>query len=288
MSGGIIRFGDYIFPVTLAEYNDNFADVEPQAANVPGMDGGFNLDGDGPATTQIGKVTVGFTLIAETRAEMEAKRDAVKQLVEYGVQQLVKQPSDPAAASRFCMARVNFINMSERKDGQSDLWQKVSITFRVDEPRWRSAPAGIWQLGDGSKIGDTGLEIGSGGQVIAASGITSSTTLTNNGTATAIAQVVVAPGAGQSVENPEIERVIGLLVVDSFKWTGTLNTGDVFSVNGRSQRATVNGASVFGSGFSYIHPDFLRLPPGTSTIRIKFANAGDAADVRVYFYSEYR
>lgn len=288
MSGGVVRFGDYTFPVTLAEFSDNFANVEPQAANLPGMDGGFNLDGDGAAVTAIGKVTVGFTLIADTREEMDAKRDAVKALVEKGVQQLVKQPTNTADATRYCLARVNFINMNERKDQQTDLWQKVQIIFRVDEPRWKSAPAGTWQLGDGSQIGDAGLEIGSGGEVVAASGINSSTNLVNNGTATAIAQVVVSPGAGQSAEDVEIERVVGALVVDSFKWEGTLSAGDVLSVDGRTQRATVNGASIWGAAFSYTHPDFLRIAPGTNTINIRMKNAGDAATVRVYFYDEYR
>jgi hypothetical protein len=40
MSGGIVSFGDYDFPATLDQYNDNFANTVPRTKRLPGISGG--------------------------------------------------------------------------------------------------------------------------------------------------------------------------------------------------------------------------------------------------------
>lgn len=290
MSGGVLTFGSYTFPATLAEFSDNFKDTTPQTVRLPGMDGGYNQDGDKTSNTAIGKVTVGFWLVAQSRAAMDDLRDAVGAMVEYGYQQLTYQPTDPADAVRFCWARVNYIGDSERKDEHTDLHQKVSITFQVPDPRWYVGTALPWRLGDGHQIGDVGLTIGGGGtpETTVAAGTLTSDTITNNGNTTAIATVAIICGAAETCQNPIVRRRKNGEIVDEFQYLGTIGNNGELYVSGRLQRASLDGDNIIGNLFTYEHPDFLRLEPGANTIEILFSNAGDDATVYYWFATPYR
>ena len=81
--------------------------------------------------------------------------------------------------------------------------------------------------------------------------------------------------------------MIGTLVVDEVVYTGTLSAGDTLSINGKTGAITVNGSSDWAN-ISYEHRDFLRLLPGENSIKVVFANAGDAATVTFYYRDSYR
>lgn len=290
MSGGVITFGSYTFPTTLAEFEDNFADAVPQSQRLPGLDGGWNEDGDGRANTAVGRVTVGFWLVAQSRSDMDDQRDTVARMLESGLAKLTYQPTDPADPPRFCWARVNYIRMGERKDAHTDLHQKVQVIFQAPDPHWLIGTATPWALGDGSTIGQGGLTIGGGGTptIINASGTLTSATISHAGNAETIATVSIQTGAGQTCQNPTLQRILNGHVVDEIAYTGTLGANQELTISGRAQVVMLNGVSAFGPNFSYAHPDFLRLTPGDNAIQVRFQNGGDAATVKVWFYTTYR
>lgn len=291
MSGGVLAFGDYTFPSELVEFNDNFADTTPQTVRLPGMSGGFNSDGDKASQTAIGKVVVGFWLVTQSRADMDALRDAVNAMVHYGYQRLTYQPTEPTDDVRFCWARVNFISMSERKDEHTDLHQKVSVTFQAPNPHWFVATTGLWTIGDGTIIDDpTDVEIGGGGtpETTVAAGTLTTDTITYNGNAETIVTVVINCGAAETCQNPMIRRIFNGEIVDQFQYTGTIGNNGELIVSGKTKQVMLDGANVLGANFSYEHPDFLRLEPGVNTIQIIFANSGDDATVTYWFDTAYR
>lgn len=290
MSGGVITFGSFTFPATLAEFEDNFADAVPHSQRLPGLDGGWNDDGEGRANTAVGRVTVGFWLVAQSRADMDDLRDAVAGMLESGLAQLTYQPTDPTDPPRFCWARVNYIRMGERKDAHTDLHQKVQVIFQVPDPHWLIGTATPWALGDGSSIGQSGLTLGGGGSplIINASGTLTTTTLHQPGNAESIATVSLQTGAGQSCQNPTVQRVVEGNVVDAFAYTGPLGPNQELTVSGRTQVVMLDGVSAFGPQFTYTHPDFLRLAPGDNTLLVRLAASEDSVTVKVWYYTTYR
>lgn len=289
MSYGLVSFGDYTFPATLQEFNANFGNSVPTTVRLPGKDGGWSMDGGMPPPTEIGSVSVSFTLISDTRAGMDALIDALMAIVNYGLAKLIYQPTDATDDERFCYAYTNYAYISRRPADHTDLWQDVRIIFQVPDPRWLSGDYG------GVRIGDPGLEIdspaawdiGEGGYLVAASGTSTSATLTYHGNADTIAVVAIEPGTGDSCTNPIIERLNGTLVVDRVQWTGTVNAGESLVIDGWKQAVTLDAVSSWDN-VEYLHPDLLRLSPGVTGIRITFANAGDEANVTFYYHDAYR
>jgi hypothetical protein len=129
---------EYVFPDIQGGFSTNFGDLVPRTSRLIGVSGGFDGYGGAPAPQSVGRVQFGFTLIAQTRAEMDAKRDTLKQLSNWGVQRLYIQPSDQATPERYCYARLNNINMAQRLDEHTNLWQPVQLVFQVSDPRWIS------------------------------------------------------------------------------------------------------------------------------------------------------
>jgi hypothetical protein len=226
---------------------------------------------------------VGFTLVANTRVEMDDMRDAVAAMYNYGQQKLTYQPTEPTDPERFCWALINNIRMAERKEGQTDFRQPVTVDFQVPYPRWEYGQYLPWTLGDGSKLGDTGLKIGGGGLEIAASGELTEETVTNLGNAEALVAIAFKPGTHDSCERPTIQRWINNSVVDQVSWTGLVGGDSELFICGKRRLITYNGAGLLYGSFDYEHPDFFRLAPGENTIKIKFLNAIDAATVTLWY-----
>lgn len=283
-----VRFADTTF-AHVAELEDNFGDNVPQTQRLPGLDGGWTHDGDQPAPSAIGNVTVGCWLVATTRAGMDAQRDAILALVSLGVQRLVVQPTDPAEAERFCWARLNYIRMNERKDAHTDLWQKVQLVFQVSDPHWYTLGYGVdWQLGSGASLGATDLALGSGAYTINASGTLTSATLTHLGNAVALAALSIQPASGDQCQMPRLQRVVAGQVVDEVAYRATLNGGDELILDARRGLALLNGASAYGPTLTYQHPAFMRLMTGENSLQVRFHNPTDAALVRMWFNHTYR
>lgn len=284
---GAVSFGSYTFPATLKEFSDNFRDGVPSTVQLPGKAGGYNQDGDESLPTQMGQVTVGFTLIADDREGMDALRDAVAAMQTMGYKKLVYQPTDPDEEVRYCWAYVHYISMSRREDLHTDLWQDVQAIFHVPDPHWYVDDPDVPKF-DATYDFDATITFGEGAAVYAASGTETSITIIHNGSGVALPILTVEPDTGDTCENPEVRRVDSEGVLRDFvRYTGVLTDADILAIEAARQAVTKNGANAFANT-KYGSPALIRLFPGSNTLKVRFKNAGDAANVRVYIRETYK
>jgi hypothetical protein len=270
--------------VVLGAYSDNFANLVPKTSRIFGMDGGFPEFGDDRPPSEIGTVRQSVTLVATTRALMEAKRDLLKQIADWGKQKLVMTPTD-GGLERSCYATINSIQMNKNEGEHTDLWQTAQIIWQVVYPRWRTVgtESVLW---DDGWAWDDGTVWGGGGG-FAASGTSTSTTVTNNGKATVQPRISILCGAGQTVTNPIIQRLVNNIVIDEVLYVGTLVAEDALEINCRAWSVELNNTNAYSSAFDFTHPSWFRLEPGANTVRVLFTNPGDAATVQLAYYEEY-
>lgn len=282
-----VSFAGVALPKFQSTYSDNAGNKILTTTRLPGKDGGFRALGFGSSPVEIGRLQGTFTLTAENREDMEAKRDAIRGLAHYGLDMLVVQPSDPLADNRFCWAEVNYIGMTQNNSEHTDLWQTVSITWQLADPFFYGGQYGGITFADNYQFND-GLSFGDGSLEIGASGAETDTDVVNYGNAPAWCWFELSPGSGDSCQNPTIERITAGEVADQVAYSGTLTDTDVLSVDGRQQLVQKNGVNAWASISSYKRPELLQIPPGESTIRVKFANAGDAAQLYLWYFDTYR
>lgn len=290
--GQIKRFGDYTFPETIIQFNDNFANVVPQTVRLAGLDGGWNEDGTRRSPSQIGQVTLNLYHATQDESQMDALRDALRAVAQYGEQKLVYQPTN-GGRERFCRASLQYISDSRASEDTTRVLAQVSIYFQVMYPRWLDGQYLPATLGDGFDLSD-GLTLGDNAFVINASGTETSTTVTNEGNADALVRISVVPVDDGSCENTTIERIVSSAVVDQVRYEGVLtgageevNIPDELFIDGRRRIVELNAENAFNSNFSYLDRAFMRLAPGDNTIKVLFENSGDAATVRLWYAHTY-
>lgn len=278
------EFGAYTFE-NVQSYSDNFRDTVPRTVRLPGTDGGYDIFGPEAPPVQIGNVDISFVLVAYSRSDMQAKRDAVGALVWDGWDKLKKTPTG-AADTRFCVAKVNSIRMPEDRAGHSDLHQQVQVSFQVAVPFWfvNEFEASEWGEGD-----SWGQNVPWGGSPVsqACSGLSTDISLTNDGNAVAIPRVQVSCGGAQTCEDVSIEHIVGGSAVETVEYTGVIGNSENLYIDCRTKSVLYEAADAYDD-FDFDHPDWLRLLPGSNTLRVKFKNSGDAATVYVRYLHTYR
>ncbi len=284
--GGLKQFGTYIFQY-IVNFDTTFMQSRMVAQSVPGISGTFNHEGRASAPSGAGRVSISFVLVADDRADMDVQRDAVRALYEVGLQKLIYQPTDTTDDERWCLARVDTISINEDKSAHTDLQQLVQIRFVVPSPFWESAAYASYTLDDGKDLSD-GLTLGDGALVVSASGVLTTTTLTNNGNAPAWLKVALTCGVGQNCTRPRIQRLQGAAIADEVTYNGLMSAGDEWFVDGRRQFVQLNGRSIFGGLFKYKRIELLQLMPGANTVNIRFDNVGEAASARFWFNHTWR
>lgn len=275
----LTTFGDYTLPTQQTEFSTNFGNAVPRTERLPGLSGGYDLYGNEVAEQEIGNVRVAFWLFAPG---LRAKVDEVYQMISKGKRLLFLDPED-GNEQRYTEARVNNIQASEAVEDFTHERLKVTVNFQCAEPFWRTigteAPTwGSFKWGSGTWGGTT--------SPTAVSGTSTDITVSYAGTAPTFARVIIAPGTGDSCDNPVVQRVVGGTVIDEVNYTGTLTDTDTLVINSRDSRVTLNGAAAYDD-FSFTRGYWIKLLPGDNTIRVGFDNAGDAADVTVRFFNRY-
>lgn len=284
---GAVSFGSYSFPASLKEFSDNFKDGVPNTVQMPGKAGGYNQDGDESLPTQMGQVTIGFRLMADTREGMDALRDAANAMQSMGLQKLIYQPTEPDDDVRYCWAYVHYIQMARREDLHTNYWQDVQAVFHVPDPHWYVDDPDVPKF-DGTYDFDGTITFGDGAAVYAASGTETTLTITHNGTGIALPILTIEPDTSDSCENPEVRRLDSDGIIrDRVGYTGVVTDADLFAIESARQALTFNGANVFAD-CEYGNPALLRLFPGENTLKVRFKNAGDAANVRIYIREVYK
>lgn len=270
-----------IYPKSLST---NFGNTVPRTTRLPDMDGGFDSYGTRRAPVEIGKVRFDFTMTADNRAAMDAKRAAVMAMADWGRVRLFRMV-DGSDTEQWCDARINSIQMNEDRAGHSDLWQSVSINWQVPDPAWYAQGTEAWAWGDGTQWGNKPW--GGAGIPIAAAGLSTTHTETVAGNASTWPRILVTPGTGNSCTNPTVERLVDDVVVDSVSYTGTLSDSQTLKVDTRALAVTVGGVDAFAD-FDYLRGGWFELPAGANVIRIRFANVGDVAGVRLRYFERWR
>ncbi len=280
-------FGDYDFGALVDDFDGNFASGAAQTRRLPGVDGGWSDLDDDPADTPPGRLNLSLWLATEDRADMQALRDAIRGLGSLGLQRLEHEHLDPTIGTRYCYARVLDVQTPEKFARNTDLHQRVTVLFEVPDARWFKDAYVSWKLDDGFAL-DDGKKVGEGALLTNCAGLSTSFSVTNAGNAMALVKVSVMPPTGESCENPKVQRIYNGLIADEIAYRGVIAAEDELFVDGRRHYAALAGDSIFGPNFSWVHPAFFRLRPGANAIRVLFANAGDEADVRLWYRHTWR
>lgn len=270
----------YNFPTDTGDldYQDNFAALDSRTKRLPGADGGYDELGDGRGLSGVGRIQFSFYLVSATREGMQALRDAARKMADWGVGRLYFQPTDPAAALRWTWARVDEVRIREDRHLHSDLFQRVQITFEASEPFWYTDSGlavwgGGWTWGGGTLWG--------GGSVTA---VTTSTTLslTNNGNAYTQATISIKGGATPP-SDILIRRMVEGEPVDEVRWARALSTGERLFIDCRRLGVWLEGQRKYDAAFSFRNPWWLRLLPGSNSIKVQLGSTGEQIDLKVNY-----
>lgn len=266
----VSKYGTYTFPNTEQDFRDNFADVLARASRLPGVDGGLDEYGTGHAPSPVGLIQFGVYLVSRTREGMQVLRDNLRLIRTWGTGKLYYQPTNTALEERWAWCRVNNINTSQRLEAHTDIFQPVQVTMQASEPYWHA-------LGDVRRWGSFNWGGADWGGDFVTQNVSSleEMVITNPGNAFTLPKVVVRNQSGADARNIRIERLVNDVIVDSVRWAGTLADDDWLMIDSRRQRVTRNGYNTLDGYFEYLRPDWLRLMPGTNTLRIRLDGTAD-------------
>lgn len=267
MTDFALKFADstdqYTF-TNVSVFDWDFSTMQTMVANLPGAHGGYDQHHADEDRARVGTVKVEFTIEADDSDAMQYYLDQVTKLPYLGRQKLYYQPQGNYT-ERWCRARVKSLDMGLAADMSLHV-QKVKLTFEVPDPCWRHTEES---------------------QAIAASGTSTTATITNTGNAVALAKVVFSCAAGQTAEDPTVQRIVSGVAVDEMKWTGTMIAGDSVTMDATA-KSCLDGSTGDYANFSFTHPDWFRLLPGANAIKVVMTNVGDAATVTVYWSDTFR
>ncbi|MBL8162452.1 MAG: phage tail family protein [Anaerolineae bacterium] len=290
--GRVVRFQSvltneiYTFPTVQESFSTNFRDALNRTNRIPGADGGYSEDGDGRSPSAIGRIQLTIVLVARQRSEMQALRDALAEIRDWGMGRLFYQPEDSTTGERWAWCKVNNISISEQLDKHTDLFQRVTLDFQAADPFWYRA-TGLATWGAGSTVRWNTTSTPWGGTPTAVSGVNTTVTLTNNGNAYTLPQFTLYCAAGQTITNPIIRRERAGNVIDEVRWAGTLVAGETLYIDCFQQRIYLNSSPAYDQRFTFRHAKWFRLDPGANTVRVLLANAGDAFNFNARFYHRY-
>ena len=269
--------------VILESYSDNFAQMVTRTRRLPLADGGFDELGSGRSLSEIGTIRQQLHLVADARAEMQAKLDMLAAMIDWGVGTLYDQPTDTNLPERFVRCRVDNVTKTRAFHLHTELHQPVTVVWQASEPFWLTPGNGVvwgggWEWGDGTLWGG-----GTGTTVTGSNDFT----LANPGNAYTLPSISIRPGSGKSVSSVLIRRIVGGAVHDEIRYDGPIAAEERFFVDTRRLAVWLEGASAYNSLFSYKNGSWLRLLPGNNTVRVAFGQPTDEAVVRFNYLYRY-
>lgn len=263
-----------------------FGDALTNSTRLIGLDGGFNLDGRDRARSAIGTVQANFLLEADgTHTDMTQKRRAIMKMLDWGEARLFKTFADGVQV--WTWATISNIQMAQRDDDLSYIWQTVQISWNCPKSRWYGKPDMLffedaWVLDDGLALSVPKVDqaaVGNGDTI----------TITNAGNATAGAFVRWDIPTGVSVVNPTIiRRNEAGQIVDQLTYADTLGADDVVEIDARDHSTIKN--MIVEPAYSKLQAAsgaWLQLPPGTTTLEISGAFTGGDALLTVDCWDTY-
>lgn len=279
----------WTFTVHQTQYNDNFGNTKSRVSTAPGLDGGFDQFGPKRFAHSVGNVRQ--TLILHDDGQdstlMTGLRDAVRRAQDWGRQPLFMQPSDSTDPIRFCMAKLDNVQIPEARHLHADLVQPVVLIFNVNDPRWMSLPdadAVYWDDGSTWDPGEDWEEPRYTSSTVATGAAIS---LTNNGTAATPIRIKVTAGAGPTTSiGFELENIENGATLTGFLYTKALASGDELVIDSNfDPTVRHNGASDYANFEPVAGSGFIMLPPGTHTINVTGVYTGNHTVDIEYFDS---
>lgn len=264
--------------VVVTSLYDTFADLVPRTVRLPGADGGFDTIGDGAAPQAIGVIRAEVTVIAPDAATMRGYRQNVRAMAAAGVQTLVRANGD------WCRARVSNIVSSQHTGRHTDLFQPMQITWQAADPAWTRQGTEAWAWGDGTPWGSAAW--GGTAPAIPLTGTTTSHTETVPGTLPTAPRMVLTPGAGNTLTDPVIQRLVNGAVVDEVGYSGTLTNGQRLTVDCRRLAVLVDTTDAYAD-FNYRRGGWFRLQPGQNAIRVVCGSPTDSGTLRLRYYTRW-
>ena len=276
----LLRFGNGLnsYDLTLLTKQSlpgGFGDMLTNAIRLVGLDGGFNQDGRNRARSAIGTVQASFKIIADgTAADMASKQRAVYAMQDWGESRLFKEFGDSVQV--WTWATVSNIQISQRDDNLSYIWQDAQISWNCPKSRWWGKPD---MLFFGDFVLDDGLSLSVPKVDAVAVGDTDTVEITNEGNATTGAYVRWDIPAGVTVINPTIvRRNEAGQIVDQISYVDTLVEDDVVEIDARDHQTLKNLiVDPAYSNLEALSGAWLQIPPGTTTLEISGTFTGGDA-----------
>ena len=279
----LTRFGDYVFPAQ-TEFSTNFGEVMLKTVKLPGVDGGFDIYGDDMAPKAVGNVRVGLWLLANNEAEMRWRVDEVYALAGLGRERLYLDPRN-GEANRYTWAKLNNVQSSENAKNAPHRMMKLTLSFQCEEPYWLGQGTEAPYYGGGFTYG-SGAVFGGGTTSYDLTGLSTDLTVTNNGNAHTYPRIILEPQTGDSCENVVIQRIVSGSVVETVSYTGVLDDTNQLVIDCRNVSVALDGVAAYAA-LTVTRGYWLMLKPGANTVRVKFDNAGDAARVKIRYFSRF-
>lgn len=267
----------YTFPTSPGDQDfvTDFKRMKTKVTKGIGTNGGVDEYGTGASPHDGESVQFSVYLVSTTRAGMQPLRDALNVICEWGVGRLYDTLN---GVDRWCYARISVDDIKEDRSKNTDLQQKVQLTFQVSDPFWYTA--GTEAVWGGSTWGGT-IWGGSGSPTTITNAGTM--TVTNNGSAYTVPRIVLWNNSGSTIYSPRIQRIVNGSVVDELSYSGSIADGTQVDINARQHRASITGVTVTNN-LVFQHPDWMRLLPGSNTLQI---NLTGVVKVLVHYFERY-
>jgi len=270
----VSQYGTYTFPTSPGDQNfaTDFKKMRVKLTKGIGASGGVDEYGSGVSPSDGEVVQFSIYLVSSTRAGMQPLRDSLNTMCSWGVGRLVDTVN---GTERWCFARISLDDIKEDRAKHTDLQQKVDLTFQTNDPFWNTTGnEGV--LWGASTWGGATWD----GTVSPTTITTTGTiTVTNNGSAYTQARLVLWNNSGSTITDPVIQRIIAGSPVDLLAYTGSIADGQQLELNPRAHKALLDGVDVV-SNVSFTHPDWLRLVPGSNTLKVDVTGV-----VKVYVHN---
>lgn len=280
----LTKFGTFEFQNKAIRVTKNFANVVPATVRLPGLDGGFDEYGIEASPSEIGNITVELMLNESNPTEMQRKRDAYLGLAALGTRRLYFDTLDYRAGQRWVYAKVNNVQMSDNFPQQTHTRITVTINFQVVYPRMFTDVGDDGSLYGGAIFGDADAIFGGGvGLSQACSGTSTSFSAPNAGNADAYPLIFISTATGQTAQTPILERLVNGVVIDSLTFSQTLNANFTLRIDCATKTVLYQGVESY-INLTALNGEWMRLPPGSNSMRLRMTGGGNACTVRLAYY----
>jgi hypothetical protein len=291
MSDRLLRFGNgarsYDFTALhLRSMPSGFGDILTNTIRLIGLSGGFNNNGRNRNRRAIGTLQASFLIRADgTASDMAQKQRAIYAMQDWGEARLFKEYGDEVQV--WTWASITNIQMPQRADDHSYIWQDVQISFNCPKALWYGKPDMLFF--EDAWILDSGLSLSVPKVDAVAVGNGDTVEITNDGNATAGAYVRWDIPTGVTVINPTlIRRNEASEIVDELTYSDTLVADDVVEIDARNHQTLKNLiASPSYQNLDIASGAWLELPPGTTTLEISGSFTGGDALLTVDCWDTY-